>query len=106
MNAASGHRRARLSGIIAAQASPSVQDSRFEIIEVRLFPVREPVSHRSYSIVRVRTRGGLSGFGEGPPITDSQFSQTRQYWVGKAATSYTTSGPQLPLSGAIDMALL
>ena len=106
MKAASSHRRARLSGIIAAQVSASVPDARLEITELRHFPVREPVSHRSYSIVRVRTRNGLSGFGEGPPISDSQFSRTQQYWLGKAATSYTTTGPRLPFSGAVDMALL
>lgn len=106
MNTASSHRRARLSGIIAAQVVAATPDSRLEITEVRLFPVREPVSHRSYSIVRVRTRGGLTGFGEGTFVPDSQFSRTQQYWMGKPATSYTTIGPPLPLSGALDMALL
>ena len=106
MNAASSHRRARLSGIIAAQISAAVPEPRLEITEVRLFPVREPVSHRSYSIVRVRTRSGLSGFGEGPPISNSEFGRTQQYWVGKPATSYTTTGPRLALSGAVDTALL
>ena len=106
MSTASSQRRARLSGIIAAQVSAAVPDSRLEITELRLFPVQAPASRRSYSIVRVRTRGGLTGFGEGPAISDSQFSPTRQYWVGKAATSYTTTGPRLPLAGAVDMALL
>ena len=106
MSTASSHRRARLSGIIAAQVAAAVPNPRLEITEVRFFRVREPVSHRSYSIVRIRTRGGLSGFGEGPPISDSQFSQTQQYWIGKSATSYTTTGPRLPFSGAVDMALL
>lgn len=93
--------------MIAAQvAAAAPPDSRLEITEIRLFAVREPVSHRTYSVVRVRTRGGLIGFGEGPPISDSQFSPTQQYWIGKAATSYTTTGPLLPLSGAVDIALL
>jgi galactonate dehydratase len=105
MNTASSHRRARLSGIIAAQVAAAAPDSRLEITEIRLFRVREPVSHRSYSIVRVRTRSGLTGFGEGPPVPDSQFAPTQQYWMGKPATSFTTTGPVLPLSGAVDMAL-
>ena len=107
MNTASSHRRARLNGIIAAQvAAAAPPDSRLEITEIRLFAIREPVSHRSYSVVRVRTRGGQIGFGEGSPISDSQFSPTQQYWIGKPATSYTTTGPLLPLSGAVDIALL
>ena len=101
MNAASSHRRARLSGIIAAQISAAaVPDPKLEITEVRLFPVREPVSRRSCSIVRVRTWGGLSGFGDGPPISHSEFALTQQYWVGKAATSYALT------NGAVNMALL
>ena len=106
MSTVSSHRRARLSRIIAAQVSAAVPDSRLEITEVRLFPVREPASHRTYSIVRVRTRGAFTGFGEGPSVSEAQFSRTQQYWVGKPATSYTTTGPRLPLSGAVDMALL
>ena len=106
MNPASSHRRARLSGIIAAQVAATTPDPRLEITELRQFPVREPISQRTYSIVRVRTRGGLSGFGEGPPIAEALFSRTQQYWMGKAATSYTTIGPRLPLAGAVDMALL
>jgi galactonate dehydratase len=105
MKTASSHRRDRLSGIIAAQVAAAVPDSRLEITEIRLFRVREPVSHRSYSIVRVRTRRGLTGFGEGPPVPDSEFAPIQQYWMGKPATSYTTTGPLLPLSGAVDIAL-
>ena len=106
MRTLAAHRRARLSSIIAAQAAAAVPDTKLEITELRQFPVREPASGRTYSIVRVRTRGGPSGFGEGPTVAESQFARTRQYWTGKAATSYTIAGPQLPLSGAVDMALL
>jgi galactonate dehydratase len=106
MSTLSAHRRARLSNIIAAQAAAPVPDAKLEIVEIKQFPVREPVSKRSYSVVRVRTRGGLTGFGEGPTVLEPVFARTQQFWTGKSATTYTTSGPPLPLGGAVDMALL
>src|ERR1700737_3960501 len=106
MSTLSAHRRARLSNIIAAQAAAVIPDTKLEITELRQFPVREPASGRAYSIVRVRTRGGLTGFAEGPTVAESQFARTQQYWTGKAASSYMTSGAPLALSGAVDMALL
>ena len=108
MSTASVQRRARLSGALAAQvaaAAPSA-NPKFEITELRLFSIREPVSRRAYSVVRVRTRGGLTGFGEGPTVPAAQFSTVQQFWLGKSATAYATSAPALPLSGAVDMALL
>ena len=96
MRTLSAHRRARLSNIIAAQAAAAVPETKLEITELRQFPVREPASGRAYSIVRVRTRGGPVGFGEGPTVAESQFARTQQYWTGKAATSYTTFGAPYP----------
>ena len=108
MSTASTQRRARLSSMLAAQvaaAAPS-SNTKFEITELRHYSIREPVSGRTYSVVRARTRGGLTGFGEGPAGLASEFARTQQFWLGKAATAYTTAGPPLPLSGAVNMALL
>ena len=105
MSTLSAHRRARLSNIIAAQAAAVIPDTKLEITELRQFPVREPASGRAYSIVRVRTRGGLTGFGEGPAVPTSQFVRTQQFWIGKAATPTLPPAPPC-LSGAVDMALL
>src|SRR5438067_568175 len=96
------NRRARLSRLVAAQAakaSPPV-DTKLDITEIDLFPIREPVSHRTWSIVRVRSRGGLVGFGEGPQVSEAELKQTRQFWIGRPASSYVTVGPPQPLSGA------
>ena len=101
-------RRARLSNLIAAQVSAATLPStaKLEIAEIALFPLREPVSQRTYTAVRVRTRGGITGFGEGPQISAADFTPTRHYWMGRPATAYTTAGPVLPLSGAMNTALL
>jgi len=108
MSAISSRRRSRLSNIIAAQVAAAAPAStgKLEITEIRQFTVREPVSQRSYNVVRVRTRGGLTGFGEGPPGSDADFARAQKFWMGRPATSYVTTGPSSPLSGAINMALL
>lgn len=108
MSTAIFRRRARLSNVIAAQVAAAAPASigKWEITEIRRFTIREPVSHRTYSVVRVRTRGGLTGLGEGPPGSDTDFARAQKFWMGRPATSYVATGPSLPLSGAIDMALL
>src|SRR5437899_517212 len=108
MNMATFRRRARLSRVLAAQPAVAmpIAASKLEITEILLYPVAEPVSRRQYSVVRVRTRGGITGFGEGPAVSAGQFAKARQFWTGRPATSYVTTGPALPLAGAMDMALL
>jgi galactonate dehydratase len=92
----------------AAQAAAATRStgSDLEITEMRIFPVREPTSGRTYAVVRVRTRGGLTGYGEGAGIAEDAFTRTRQFWSGKPATAYATGDRRLPGSGAVDMALL
>jgi galactonate dehydratase len=101
-------RRSRLAGIVAAQAGAVMPrpSAKLQITDVRLFALREPVSARSYSVVEVRTSGGITGYGEGPPVASAALGGVRQFWTGRAATSYVTAGPAMPLAGAINMALL
>jgi galactonate dehydratase len=72
------------------------------------WPVREPVSGRSYTAVRLRTRGGLDGVGE--CTTADGLEQARSAVLGKPATAYEVLRTQLEgrpgLRAAIDMALL
>jgi galactonate dehydratase len=107
MKAASARRRDKLSALLAAQgAVPQSGGGASEIAELRLFPVREPVSRRSYCIVRVKTRSGAAGFGECAQAEAADLRQAEQRWIGRQATSYATSDLPSPLSAAIDMALL
>jgi galactonate dehydratase len=77
-----------------------------EIAELRVFPVREPVSGRGYSIVRVKTNSGVTGFGECAAVSASQLDAARQFWTGRSATTYAHAQADSPLAGAVDMALL
>lgn len=108
LRSAALRRRTRLTGVVAAQISVAAPagSAKLQIADIRLFPVREPVSKRSYTIVEVRANGGISGYGEAPPVAPAALAAARQYWIGRAATAYVTTGPRTPLSGALDMALL
>ena len=77
-----------------------------EITEIRAYPIREPRSARSYAIVEVRTKSGLSGFGECRAVTAPDLATARAYWIGRPATAYAVVGPHTGLSGAVEMALL
>lgn len=94
---------------MAAQASGALappSPSRLEISEIRVHPVREPVSQRTYAVIEVRTRGGLTGFGESPVPSGVEVTRARQFWTGRQATTYATAPAGMPLAGAMDMALL
>ena len=40
------------------------QSEQHAIAELRWFPLREPVSGNRYAVLRVKTRSGLTGWGE------------------------------------------
>ena len=92
---------------MAAQAAAALPapPAKLQIAGIRLFPVREPVSGRRYTVVEVRTSGGLTGYGEADAVSPAEFDAARQFWTGRSATSYVTAGPA-PLAAAMDMALL
>ena len=51
-------RRQKLASWIALQtATAAAASSSHAIAELRLFPLREPMSGRSYTVLRLRTRG-------------------------------------------------
>jgi galactonate dehydratase len=106
-------RRTRLAALTAAQAAAAAvpaRDAGLEISELNAFPVREPVSRRAYSIVRLRTRGGLTGYGECPGATSADIGRAGETIRGAPATSYEVLARRLAglgsLGAAVNMALL
>src|SRR5262245_11737313 len=99
-------RRQKLAGIIALQTSGAVVSQDHLVAELRAYPVREPVSGRSYTVLRLRTRSGITGWGECGRITASELDKARRALIGKPATAYATVSTGTPLDGGIDMALL
>ena len=103
-------RRARLAALQASAAGAPPREQGLEVSELTAFPVREPVSRRAYSIVRLRTRGGLTGYGECPGATPAEIARAVEAIRGAAATSYEVLARRLAdlggLGAAINMALL
>jgi galactonate dehydratase len=107
MNVAARRRRVRLTVDFAPQAAAAVSSpSALDIVEVRHFPVREPVSGNRYSLLSVKTRSGLTGWGECSSITDDELKSISATWTGKPAHTYAAIDTLTPAGGALDIALL
>jgi galactonate dehydratase len=74
------------------------------------FPLREPVSKRAYTCLRLRTRSGAAGFGECPNISPSDLGTLRGAIQGREASNFESirRGLKAPPSAlaALDMAML
>jgi len=103
-------RRARLAALQAPAASAPPREQELEVSELTAFPVREPVSRREYSVVRLRTRGGLAGYGECPSAAAAEIARAAEAIRGAPATSYQVLAQRMAgagsLGAAINMALL
>jgi galactonate dehydratase len=100
------NRRARLGIAFAPQAAAARPDVGDTVAEMRWFPVREPVSGNRYTFLRVKTRSGLSGWGECAYAAEQDVKTLEKDWIGKPATLYAAIDTSSPVAGALDMALL
>ncbi len=103
-------RRARLAAAQSTGAPAPADPSAAAITETKLWRLREPNSRRLYSVVRIKTRGGLSGYGECAHVGSEELVRGSQIIQGKAATSYEVLDRQLAATPAlqpgVNMALL
>lgn len=100
-------RRERLTRGFAAQAAAATsKPSALDITEIRHFPVREPVSGSRYSLLRVKTRSGVTGWGECTFHPTADLKSLETTWLGKPAHTYAAIHPSTPFAAALDMALL
>lgn len=80
------------------------------MIALDAFPVREPVSKRAYTCLRLRTRSGATGFGECSRITPTDLTTLRGAIAGNPASSFESIRRGLmvssPAMAALDMAML
>jgi galactonate dehydratase len=100
------HRRARLWNGIAPQAAAPGKPDALDVTEIRHFPVREPVSGNRYSVLKVTTRSGLTGWGECGYNPAADLKALERAWIGRPASSYATIAAATPFRAALDIALL
>src|ERR1051325_6618157 len=89
---------------------PAALNPNLEMIALDTFRVREPVSKRSYTCLRLRTRSGATGYGECSRISPEDLSALRAAIQGKEASSFESIRRGLAVSPAslagLDMAML
>lgn len=80
------------------------------MIALDAFPLREPVSRRAYTCLRLRTRSGATGYGECSRISPADLAVLRGAIQGKEAISFESIRRGLMVSSAalagLDMAML
>jgi len=96
-NSGIARRRVRLALGLAPQAAAAApQGGEHAIAEMRWFPVREPASGNRYTLLRVKTRSGLTGWGECPQAPEHEARALEKAWVGRPATLYAGATVPLP----------
>src|SRR4051794_27248826 len=83
-------RRQRLLQTMALQVSsrPPASADAHSIRELAPFPVREPVSGRAYTVIRLKSQSGLSGYGECGRVSAAQIEAARTVVTGRPATTW------------------
>lgn len=100
-------RRARLSTQFTPQTAAAIaKPAPLDIAEIRHIPLREPASGNRYSLLRVKTRSGLMGWGECAYHPESDIKALQAAWIGKPAHTYAAITAGGPFAAALDMALL
>jgi galactonate dehydratase len=102
-------RRHKLQTWIALQSSAAATGAaagEHPISEIVAYALREPSSGRKYTVLRVRTRSGLTGFGESGILQAGDIEKARSVLIGKPATAWQILRTRTSLDAGINMALL
>lgn len=106
---AQARRRSRLA-FQAAAPSRSTVDSGLQIRDLSVHPLREPVSGRTYTVVRLETKSGTIGYGECARPDPEEVARARRLVLGHPATAYEVARRNLAswpgLMAAVNMAML
>jgi galactonate dehydratase len=95
--------------VAAAQVSVASSDP-LAVTDWKLWRLREPVSLRRYSVLRLTTRSGLMGWGECGEVSESDVLQAKDKVMGRPATALEPIRLQLTalpgMQAAVNIALL
>ncbi len=112
MTEQAGARRAKLSRAAAQMRANGVstRSSELDVVDARAYSLREPDSGRRYTILRLETRSGIVGYGEGGTVGPDGLAQVREAVVGNPASAYELLRQQLislsNVQAAVNIALL
>src|SRR5271156_1772655 len=90
-------------GFAPQSAAPVSKPAGLDIVEFGHFPIREPASGNLYSLLRVKTGSGLTGWGECASVNSDDLKKLEAAWIGKPAYNYSAIDASTPAGGALDM---
>ena len=99
-------RRQKLAERITLQAAAATPRGNHTITEMRTYTVREPGSGRAYTVIRLRTNSGLTGWGETGRVSAIDLDKARSTITGRPATAYAVTSTGTALDPAIQCAML
>ena len=67
-------------------APPAAEDHPLKIAQFRAWRVKEPVSNRRYTVVRLQSQAGIAGYGEGGPAPAAEIVAARAAVMDRRAT--------------------
>jgi galactonate dehydratase len=89
---------------------PAPLNPQLEMSALDIFPVREPVSRRAYTVLRLRTRSGADGYGECSAVSSPELAALRAAIQGKEASSFESIRRDISLAASamagLNMAML
>jgi galactonate dehydratase len=103
-------RRSLPSAGTAVFAPQAIADHPLKIAAFRAWRIKEPVSGRRYTVVRLQSQGGTAGYGEGGPALAGEIAAARTAIVGRRATESefvrATLGRTPAMEAAVSNAML
>lgn len=78
--------RRKLPAAAAVLFAPPPPDHPLNITDFRAWRLKEPVSNRRYTVVRLKSQSGTSGYGEGGPALAPEIVAARTAALGRRAT--------------------
>ncbi|MGQ9634738.1 MAG: mandelate racemase/muconate lactonizing enzyme family protein [Bryobacteraceae bacterium] len=97
-------RHMKLAGFTAQVAMQMPRDPALEITGIAVHPLREPASGRTYTVLRLHTRGGITGYGECRAAPAAEINRVREVLQGLAATAFEVAADRLEKAGARNLA--
>ena len=67
-------------------APPAAENHPLKVAQFRAWRVKEPVSNRRYTVVRLQSQGGIVGHGEGGPAPAAEIVAARAAVMDRRAT--------------------
>lgn len=102
-------RRSRLTTQVK-ETSPAKAVGAMEIQDIKGWTLREPVSKRAYTVIKIQTGSGLIGYGECAQLSPAEFAEAKRIIIGTPVTSFEVVAPKLShvttARAAINIAML